>query len=151
MLVVDDAGVVKHKGKQCTSLSPQQSVSAAKWKSLTVKTHDLNFCVFTTKSTSPHMVCVALLLEYLLDATGHWQHRIQQGNYFAPIGYSDFFSKGIMVAWQMGAFTIDKEWFESSKKAFLQDCMLPAKVDLLTDIGLLYGYDFKKQLPQLVQ
>lgn len=97
------------------------------------------------------MVCVALFLEYLLDATGHRQHRIQQGNYYAPIGYSDFFSKGIMVARQMGAFMIDKEWFEKGKKAFLQDYSLPDKAHLLTDIGLLYGYDFKKHFTQTLK
>lgn len=151
MLVVDDTGMVMHKGKQCATLSPLQNTLLAKWKTHSVKTHDLNFRVCTTKSTSPHMVCVALLLEYLLDATGHWQHRIQQGNYYAPIGYSDFFPKGVMVARQMGAFTIDKEWFESGKKAFLLEYTLSTKSNFLIDIGLLYGYDFKKNLLHLLK
>lgn len=95
---------------------------------------------------------MALLLEYLLDAAGHRQQRIQQGNYYAPIGYSDFFPKGVMVARQMGAFTIDKEWFESGKEAFLQEYAQPKKAtNVLTDISLLYDYDFKKQFTQTLK
>ena len=57
-----------------------------------------------------------------------------------------------MVARQMGAFTIDKEWFESGKEAFLQEYAQPKKAtNVLTDISLLYDYDFKKQFTQTLK
>lgn len=56
-----------------------------------------------------------------------------------------------MVARELDMFALDKTWFEIGKKAFLHEYTLPDKANLLTDIGLLYGYDFKKHFVQAVK